>query len=219
MSASSNAEWLLIGPGLWLLYRTKRGWGRELAWLLLKCKPQSAILLLVFDSWQALRERDWKAFTFAGLVATVSLAIYPHFFTQISTSMDWSLSVLARYSILGAPAVTAMIVAIRKKRLADHKTLGPLLSPVWTPYMLQYSYTVTAFTMRGAGLLRVAIYVVASLVLMVLFWQDYHVAEHIGALGMVLLAALLAPAYREQKEIISKPPDYSREIRTDDALA
>ncbi len=65
--------------------------------------------------------------------------------------------------------------------------------------MLQYSYTATAFTMRGAGLLRTVIYVVASLILMILFWQNYHVAEHVGALGMVLLAAILAPAYRQGK--------------------
>jgi hypothetical protein len=29
--ASSNAEWLWVGPGLWLLYRTPKGWARGLA--------------------------------------------------------------------------------------------------------------------------------------------------------------------------------------------
>src|SRR5258706_3474294 len=197
--ASSNAEWLLIGPGLWLLYRTQRGWGRGLAWLLLTCKPQSALVLLLFDGWEALRQRDWKAIGLAAVVALISFAIYPQFFTQITTPLDWSLSVLARFGVLGAIAVTGLIVAIRWKRRDDRKTLGLLLSPVWTPYMLQYSYTATALQIPGCALLRTVIYVVASLILMILFWQNYHVAEHIGALGMVLLAAILAPAYRQGK--------------------
>ncbi len=100
----------------------------------------------------------------------------------------------AAASLLAFGLVTAIILIVRRHRLADTKTLGILLSPVWTPYLLQYSYVSTAFTLRKAGFLRNLIYVTACIALAVITWQGYHVAEHVGALGMLLLAALLAPA-------------------------
>ncbi len=151
-------------------------------------------MLLVFDGWLAIKMRDWKAFLVAGIVAVISLVIYPQFFHQITIPLDWSISVLARYTIIGAIYVTGVIVILRRNKLSDYRTLGIQLSPVWTPYILQYSYVATAFTMRKAGLVRNIIYVLACLGLAVVYWQGYHVAEHVGALGMVLLAALLAPA-------------------------
>jgi hypothetical protein len=193
--ASSNQEWLLIGPGLWLLYRAPRGWLRGLAWLLLTCKPQAVIVLLIFDGWDALRTRDWRAIGLAAVVAIVGVAVYPEILQRLLVPLDWSLSVVSSYGLIGAAIATVIIVGLRRNKLADRKTLGLLLSPVWTPYMLQYSYCAVAFTLRGAGIVRTVAYVIASLALAVIYWQHYHVAEQIGALGMVLLAALLAPAY------------------------
>ncbi len=86
----------------------------------------------------------------------------------------------------------------------DGKTLGLLLGPVWSPYMLQYSYTATVFTMRRAGWLRNLLYVLASIGRAFLFWRDYHVAEQIGAFGMVLMAALLAPSSIQTRQISEK---------------
>src|SRR5258708_6644915 len=57
--AAANPEWLVVGSGLWLLYRTEKGVGRGMAWLLLACKPQTTFILLVIDGWKAYRERDW----------------------------------------------------------------------------------------------------------------------------------------------------------------
>ncbi|HLY25799.1 MAG TPA: hypothetical protein VKQ72_05630 [Aggregatilineales bacterium] len=215
--ASSNAEWLMIGPGLWLLYRARSGWLRGVAWLLLTCKPQSVIVLLVFDGWAAIKIRDWKAFLVAGIVSLISLAIYPQFMRQIQIPLDWSISVLARYGLVGAVIATVFIIFVRRNRLDDYKTLGIQLSPVWTPYILQYSYVPTAFTMRKAGAVRTLIYVIVSLGLAVAYWQGYHEAEHIGALGMVLLAALLAPDWKpldSRGKKLSVPTATSAEMET-----
>lgn len=197
--ASSNQEWLLIGPGLWLLYRAPKGWLRGIAWLLLACKPQTTVFLLLFDGWDALRERDWKAVGLTIGIALVSLLSYPQFFDRLVHPYDnafgWSATILPNYGIVGAVLATLIVIALRWTRLMDRKTLGLMLSPVWSPYMLEYSYVSTSFTMRGAGWLRTTLYLVGSIVLAYLFWRDYHVAEQIGAFGMVLLAALLAPSY------------------------
>src|SRR5262249_20337525 len=56
--ASSNPEWLYVGTGLCLLYGARKGWGRGLAWLLLTCKPQTTAIMLLFDGWDAIRQRD-----------------------------------------------------------------------------------------------------------------------------------------------------------------
>jgi hypothetical protein len=71
--------------------------------------------------------------------------------------------------------------------------LGLLLGPVWSPLILQYNYIGMLFTMRSAGWLRNAIYVVISIMLAAVFWRDWHVNEHYALLGFVLLAALLIP--------------------------
>jgi hypothetical protein len=208
--ASSNGEWLLMGPGLWLLYHWPKGYTRGIAWLLLSCKPQSTAMLLIFDGLRAVRDRDWKAMIVAATGAIGTFFLYPGFLDRMAAVHHLTnLSVLANFGIIGVIAVTVYVIAVRWNRRFDDRTLGLILSPVWTPYTLQYSYTTMIFTMRGAGLLRNAIYVTASLVLMVLFWQDYHVGEHIGGLGMVLLAALLAPAYREQKPLKTDSHIYS----------
>ncbi len=195
--ASSNPEWLVIGPGVWLLYRAPKGWGRGLAWLLLTCKPQTSAPLLLFDGWEALRERDWKAFWLAGAVAVGSTLLYPQFFGRFTRPFEkdlWSASVLSHYGILGALVVTALILLLRGERVRDRKTLGLLLGPVWGLFMLQYSYTAMILTLRSAGWVRNAIFLVGSIGLAALFWQEFHVSEQIGMLGMVLLAAALAPA-------------------------
>ncbi len=204
--ASSNAEWFVVGPGLWLLYRGKKGWWRGLAWLLLTCKPQTTLFLLLFDGWDALRERDWKAIGLAAGVATVTLAVSPQFFSRIQVPLDWSATVIAHYGLIVALLVALLIVAIRWRRLDDRKTLGLLLAPILSPYMLQYSYTATLFTMRRAGWIRTIIYVIAGIGLAALFWQNFHVSEQLGTLGMVLLAAILAPAYRPEAPDTANTP-------------
>lgn len=198
--ASSNPEWLVVGTGLWLLYRIKRGVGRGVAWLLLACKPQTTAFLLLFDGIAALRHRDWKAFGVAGITAVATILLYPQIFTRLSQPFEWSATVYSHYGVLGALAATLLVVAVRWRRRSDLKTLGLYLGPIWWPYMLEYGYTATAFTMRSAGWLRVAIYVAASIGLAFLFWRDYHVAEQIGAFGMVLLAAVLAPAEKTTRQ-------------------
>jgi hypothetical protein len=203
--ASSNPEWIFLGPGLWLLYRTPRGWGRGLAWLLLTAKPQTTFILLLFDGVQALRSRDWKAIGLAAFVAIITTIL---FFPPIEGLMkphDWSASVLSNYGVLGAALATVVILAVRRYRLKDYKTLGLLLAPVWTPYTLQYNYTAVIFTMRSAGWLRNIIFLLASYGLAYLYWRDFHVAEQVGALGMLLLAAILAPAYPTQMPLYTKP--------------
>jgi hypothetical protein len=204
--ASSNPEWLLVGPGIWLLYRTPKGWGRGLAWLLLACKPQSTIVLLILEGIDALRTRDWKAFTLAGAVAVASMLLLPLPFERLLKPHDWSASVMRHYGLVGAIIGTVIILAVRWKRRMDYKTLGLLLTPVWTPYNLQYNYMSVIFTMRGAGWLRNLIYAVVSFGLAYLFWRDFHVAEEWGAWGMLLLAAILAPAYLAGKQPATPQP-------------
>lgn len=193
--ASSNAEWIFLGPGFLLLHHMPKGWGRGLAWLFLTCKPQSSALFLLVDGWQAVRERDWKAIGLAAGVAFSMILMYPDLFRSWSSPFTWSGTVLSNFGIIGSILVTIVIVAIRWKRLGDRKTLAILLAPVWSLYMIEYSYMATVFTLRSAGWLRVLIYVAASIGLAALFWQNYHAAEQYGLLGMVLLAAILAPTY------------------------
>ncbi|HVO70667.1 MAG TPA: hypothetical protein VMT24_11510 [Aggregatilineaceae bacterium] len=191
--SSSNPEWLLVGPGLWLLHRAPRGWGRGLAWLLLACKPQTTLFLLLFDGWTALRQRDWCAFGLAGITAGGTLLLFPQVFSRLLRPFDWSATVLSNYGLVGALVATAVILALRWTRRADRETLGLLLAPIWSIYMLEYSYTATLFTLRRAGWLRTALFVAGGIGLAYLFWQGFHVSEPIGTLGMVVLAALLAP--------------------------
>ncbi len=199
---SSNPEWIYIGPGLWLLYRTPKGLGRGLAWLFLTCKPQTTALLLLVDGWNALRERDWRAIGLAATIAAISAALYPQFLTALAERLDinWSASAIYHYGIPGAALVTIFIVAVRLRRLDDRRTLGILLSPVWAPYILHYGCTAVLWTLRGAGWVRNIAYVAASIGLAAVFWRDYHVAEQVGILGMILLAALMAPAYQGESQ-------------------
>ncbi|MHB8626034.1 MAG: hypothetical protein ACYDBJ_04060 [Aggregatilineales bacterium] len=69
--ASGQPEWLLVGTGLWLLYRAKRGWLRGLAWLLLACKPQTTIFVLLFDGWKAFRAAIGKHLAWQALSHSV----------------------------------------------------------------------------------------------------------------------------------------------------
>jgi hypothetical protein len=195
--ASSNPEWIFIGPGLWLLYRTPKGWGRGLAWLFLTCKPQTTAILLLFDGWDALRQRDWRAVGLASTGAILSWLLFPQFLASLSErlTINWSTSVIYHGGIVGAVLVTVFILAVRSRRLDDRKTTGLLLGPVWSPYLLQYGCTALLFSMRGAGWVRNAIFLVTGVALAAVFWRDYHVSEQWGILGMVLLAALMAPAY------------------------
>ncbi len=191
--ASSNPEWLVIGPGLWLLYRFPRGWTRGLAWILLSTKPQALAFLLVFDGIQALLERDWRAILLLGIVVIAGFLAYPNFLQNIHGGA-WSATTIAHFGIIGALIASVAVLALRWNRRADIRTICLLLAPLWAPYMLQYSYMTLLFIMRSASLLRVALFTVGSIIIVAIFWKDYHVSEHLGTLGMVLLAALLAPA-------------------------
>ncbi|MHB8626035.1 MAG: hypothetical protein ACYDBJ_04065 [Aggregatilineales bacterium] len=91
---------------------------------------------------------------------------------------------------------TLILLALRGTRLRDRKTLGLMLGQIWAPYMLEYSHVAVAFTMRGAGWWRTGLYVAGSIGLAAIFWQQFHTTEAAGILGMTLLAALLAPAYK-----------------------
>jgi hypothetical protein len=194
--ASANPEWLMIGSGLWLLYRAPRGWGRGIAWLLLACKPQTSFLLLLADGWDALRERDWKPMALAAIVAVVSIAIFPEFFAHIGDTSQFVFSISAiRNFGIWAVFIAALIVAVRWNRRSDLKTMGLLLAPILAPYMFPYSLMVLLFTMRKAGWLRNLIFLVGCLLFTYLFWREYHVSEPIGAACMTVLAAILAPAY------------------------
>src|SRR5260221_2698492 len=189
--ASSNPEWLLIGPGFWLLDHFPRGWGRGLAWVFLTTKPQTTIVLLIFEGIMALRQRDWKAIGIAAAIAVGTFLIFPQPIEPLLKPHDWSASVIAHYGLIGAIVVTVLILAIRRHDLKDYKTLGIFLSPVWTPYNLQYNYVSVLYTMRHAGWIRNTIYLIGGLVLAALFWKDYHVADHVAILGILLLAVLL----------------------------
>ncbi len=195
--ASSNPEWILVGPGLWLLDHFPRGWGRGLAWVFLTTKPQTTIVLLIFEGIVALRQRDWKAIGIAAVIAIGTFIIFPQPIEPLLKPHDWSASVIAHYGLIGAIAVTALILVLRRHNLRDYKTLGIFLSPVWTPYNLQYNYVVVLYTMRHAGWIRNIIYLIAGIALALVFWQEYHVAEHVGILGMLLLAVIFAPSSKQ----------------------
>ncbi len=195
--ASSNPEWIFLAPGLWLLYHMPRGWGRGAAWVFLAIKPQTTFLLLIFDGLYALRQRDWRAMGLATTVGLGSLALYPEYWSRFSQrlTIEWSATVMFHYGVLGAVLVTLMIVLVRRHHLRDYKTLGLLLAPVWSPYLLQYGYVGVLFTLRGAHWLLQMLYVLAGIALAALFWREYHVAEQLATLGFVLLAAIFAPDY------------------------
>lgn len=211
---SANPEWLIIGTGLWCLYRAPKGWGRGLAWLLLASKPQSTFLLLLPDGIDALTGRDWKAIALSACVAAVSWILVPGFLSTnylkavAQNETFYSTTVIYHYGPIVALFVAGIVVAIRWRRLKDLKTLGLILSPVLSPYMLQYGLMILLFTMRKAGLLRNVVYVVAGIILVFLFWQDYHVSEHVAILGMTLLTAILAPVYLRDRRATTpeKPP-------------
>jgi hypothetical protein len=199
---SSNPELIFVAPGFWLLYGTPRGWGRGLAWVFLACKPQTTFLLLIFDGLCALCERDWRAVLLAPTIGLGTWALYPEYWAQFSQrlTIEWSATVMFHYGIVGALLVTGVILALRYHGWRDYKTLGILLAPVWSPYLLQYGYVGVLFTMRGAHWGAQLIYTVVGIGLVALFWREYHVAEHIATLGFVLLAAALAPVYEQAQK-------------------
>ena len=200
--ASSNVEWIMIGSGLWLSYRSgNRGYARGVAWLLLTCKPQTTFIFLIFDGIRAVHQRDWRAFAVSGTVAGICLAIWPGFLNNMGVFQMFSVSTVYYYGVPGALLATLFIVAVRWSRRSDWRTLGLLLAPLWTPYMLEYSLLASAFTVRRGGWLRIILYVVGSLAAAGRFWQQYHVAEPAGALAMVLLAAVLAPGITRRLDL------------------
>jgi hypothetical protein len=196
--ASSNPEWIIIGTGLWLIEALPKGWGRGLAWLILASKPQTVWLLLVLDGLMALRQRDWKPFVLAGIGAAVAFIISPMppsvWLQRGTVGLTWSIPILYNYGVVGALLATAFILVVRWRRRDDYKSLGLILSLVWTPYALQYTFTSMLFIMRKASLLRIILFLVGGIVLAYLFWQEFHVNEQAGAAGMLLLAAIMAPS-------------------------
>ncbi|MBX3081932.1 MAG: hypothetical protein KF716_09900 [Anaerolineae bacterium] len=196
--ASSNPEWIFIGTGVWLLEATPRGVGRGVAWVFLASKPQTIWLLLVFDGIVALRQRDWKPFVVAGGWAVIAYLITPMppqiWIQRGTTGLNWSLPIVYNYGVIGALLVTAFILVVRWQRRNDYKTLGLLLSLVWTPYVLQYAFTTLLFAMRKASWLRILVFLAGGIGLAYLFWRDFHVNEQAGAAGMLLLAAIMAPS-------------------------
>jgi len=195
--ASSNPEWLFVGPGLWLLYRAKYGWRRGLAWLFMACKPQTMAFLLIFDGWRAFRQRDWPAFGMAGGVAALTLLANPHIFSIVGSALAyWSSSVLPSYGLLFTIGATVVLLLLRTGRWRDRRTLGILLAPIWSPYFLEYSAVAVIFTLRGAGWIRTILFMIGSFGIGYLFLRQFHVAEAAGILGITLLASLLAPTYK-----------------------
>lgn len=191
--ASSNPDWILTGTGLWLLSRWPQGWGRGLAWIFLASKPQTNLLLLVFDGLVAIRDRDWKAVLLAGSVAVTAILVIPPDLSILNASHPWSLSVYWHYGVSGAALMTVLIIVLRWTRRRDYKTLGLLLTHVWTPFSLQYHYVVFLFAMRNAGLLRNVLYLAVGFGLALLTWQNYKTIEHLGMAAMLVLTAVMAP--------------------------
>jgi hypothetical protein len=199
--ASSNPEMIFVAPGLLLMYHTPRGWGRGLAWVFLACKPQTTFLLLILDGLYAVRQRDWRAIVLAPAIGLTSWALYPEYWGHFSQrlTIEWSATVMFHYGVIGAILVTLFVLAVRRKRLKDYKSIGLMLAPVWSPYLLQYGYIGVLFTIRGAHWLWQIVYLVAGIVLAALFWRDFHVAEQFATLGFVLLAAIFAPDYEKSQ--------------------
>jgi hypothetical protein len=198
LMVSSNPEWLLIGSGLWLLYRAPKGWLRGVAWLLLSCKMHTLFFLLI-DGYRAFRARDWRAFLVSSVVILISLAMFPDIYKIIGRWPGWSLTVIYHLGLGGALTMTLLILLLRWRRWGNGKTIGLMLGPIWAPYMVQYGLLAVVFTMRHAGWLANLVFVALSIGLTALFWQQVGNVDHIAIMGMLALAALLAPLPPDEK--------------------
>lgn len=210
MIASSNPEWLLVGSGLWLLYRSgRRGWLRGVVWLLLSCKPQTTFILLVFDGVLACRQRDWRPFVVAVPTAASCLVLIPGFFDGVQRA-HWSVTVLYDFGVPGAIiASLALFILYRLKYRhtagiftalsQDWRSIALLLAPIWAPYMLQYSLLASAFTMRRSGLWRIFCFMAVSLLSVALFWdQDHGAVAALSTLFVVVSAVALRKSSSDQ---------------------
>jgi hypothetical protein len=170
--------------------------------LILACKPQTIFFVLLLDGWRAFRQRDWKAFALFGSVAIITVIPYPQMFSFQGTMLvRWQASTLPTYGIGIAILATIALLLLRWGRLRDFTTLGILLAPIWSPYFLEYSSVATIFTLRGAGWFRTILYMIASFVIGLATFTQFHVAEAAGILGITLLASLLAPAYKRSGRV------------------
>lgn len=97
---------------------------------------------------------------------------------------------------------TALIVGwfAFRKRLDEWRTLAILLSLVWTPYVMPFSYVVLFFVLLRAAWWRVVAYVGGSIALLPIFFYDYHSKERIGVAVMLLLATVLSERDPTQTE-------------------
>jgi hypothetical protein len=202
--ASGNIELLSGGLGVWLILLDVKGWKRGLALLLLAIKPQTMILLLLLEGIRTLVERDWRAIAVAGGIGGVALGAFPLWLPNVFWNQHGAGG--SSFSIIGAGGLpmallfTVAVLILMWKRWDEWRALAILLSLVWTPYVMPFSYVTLFFVMLRSAWWRVVAFVGGSIALLPVFFYDYHSKERVGVAMFLLMAALLSQRDATQTE-------------------
>lgn len=217
--ASSNADFVINGVGLWLIMRGSRGWRRGLALMLIATKPHVLPLFLILEGVRTLWERDWQALGVMGGMGISSVTLYPAWlldtipallgFTDsfspeeaagLGELFQHPFSVYGAWGVPAALLVTAVILFLMRHRLTEWRILAVMLGFVWTPHLSLYNYALLLIFFRKTSAWRVATYLAISVAVLPVFFQEFHVYERYGVLLYLLLAAAFTTADPEQTE-------------------
>ncbi len=217
--ASSNAEFVINGVGLWLILRGVRGWRRGVTLMLLATKPQILPLVLLLEGFRMLWERDWEALGVMSLIGIVSVALYPAWLTDTVPALlgftdslspeeqaglgelfTYPFSVVGAWGIPAALGVTALILVLMRRRLTEWRMLAVMLGFVWTPHLSLYDYALLLIFFRKTPGWRVGLYLALSLATLPFLFREYHQYERYGVLLFLLLAAALTTPDADQTE-------------------
>lgn len=210
--ASSNADFLISGIGLWLIYRGERGWRRGIALMLIGIKPQILPLFLILECLRVLWEHDWETIAVMAVMGCGSVVLYPDWLFETVPSLlglidntsrelfSYPFSVFGAWGVWGAVGISAVILVIFARRLTEWRTLSVILGFVWAPHLSLYNYALLPLLFRKAAMWRILLYLGVSIAMLPIFFRDFHQHERIGIFLFLLFAALLSPPDPEQTE-------------------
>ena len=159
--------------GLLIIFSERKGVLRGLAWAMLTCRPQDALLVAGYDGFRALRHRDWRAIITATILVVPPFILHGidwlHTLAEVgNSSVEYTLSIRENAGYLVAIVFAIGIVSARFVEATSHTmvirtwTRMPRSEQAWilmavgwilvAPYVTIYQITYSLLLLRPLDL-------------------------------------------------------------------